>query len=333
MNSQVDQVKDWQQWELYRAVTPKNLIILLVVFVLLSISAHNTEIDKAFVETSKAALSAVGIGESDVLDGAARFGRKAFPIQISERREVSRLEDFDRNNLPLFAYVEVAESREYDALTNTWETEQSEFLVEPIGYLSKVLIKMWETIEMGFWGTFISIMVSLPLGILASRNYAPHRAIYSFARGWLSFHRAMPELIIALFLVLIYGFCPIAGVLALAIHTSGVLGKFFADEIENAPPGPQLALGSSGAGRLKVLRYAVFPHVFPAWIAYVQYIFERNIRTATVLGIVGAGGIGMELKGRWDLFDYDHVATILLVIFLTVVLLEFFSQKLRKKAL
>ncbi len=118
----------------------------------------------------------------------------------------------------------------------------------------------------------------------------------------------MPELIVALFLVLMFGFGPIAGVFALAIHTSGVLGKFFADEIENAPPARKKALSSSGASALKVLRYAVFPHVYLAWIAYVQYIFERNIRTATVLGIVGAGGIGMELKGRWDLFDYDHVA-------------------------
>ncbi|MGD8938051.1 MAG: phosphonate ABC transporter, permease protein PhnE [Gammaproteobacteria bacterium] len=334
MNLKTEPGSHWQQWQIHRAVTPKNLLILLVVLVLLSISAHNTEIDKAFIETSNAVLSAFGIGgDSPVLDGAVRFGSKAFPIQISERREISRLENFDRKNLPWFAYIEDGELREYDALSNTWMVEKAEFLVEPVGYLKKVLIKMWETIEMGFWGTFISIVISLPLGILASRNYAPHRLIYAIARGWLSFHRAMPELIIALFLVLMYGFGPIAGVLALAIHTSGVLGKFFADEIENAPPGPQLALGSSGAGRLKVLRYAVFPHVYPAWIAYVQYIFERNIRTATVLGIVGAGGIGMELKGRWDLFDYDHVATILLVVFITVVLLEYFSQKLRKHAI
>jgi len=325
--------KPWNEWEVYQAVTPKNIFIIFIAFILLSFSAHNTELDKAFVETSQAVLSAVGIGDSQVLDGAARFGKKAFPIQISQRTEVSRLEDFDRNDLPLFAYIEVAESRDYDALEDTWTTEQAEFLVEPIGYLQKVIIKMLETIEMGFWGTFISITISLPLGILASRNYAPHRLVYSLARGILSFHRAMPELIVALFLVLIYGFGPIAGVLALAIHTSGVLGKFFADEIENAPTGPQTAMSSSGAGRLKVLRYAVFPHVYPAWIAYIQYIFERNIRTATVLGIVGAGGIGMELKGRWDLFDYGHVSTILLAIFLTVVVLEFFSQKLRNKAL
>ncbi|MCG8123497.1 MAG: phosphonate ABC transporter, permease protein PhnE, partial [Candidatus Thiodiazotropha taylori] len=311
---------NWQQWQLHRSITPRNLLIAFVVFVLLSISAHNTEMDKAFMQTSQALLSAVGIGESPVLDGAIRFGSQAFPLVISQRTPVNRLDEFDRDNLPLFAYIEVAEDRDYDALTDSWEVETTEFLVEPVGYLVKVSWKMWETIEMGFWGTFISIMISLPLGILSSRNYTPHRIVYSIARSWLSLHRAMPELIIALFLVLMYGFGPIAGVLALAIHTSGVLGKFFADEIENAPPGPQLALKASGASSLKVLRYAVFPHVFPAWIAYVQYIFERNIRTATVLGIVGAGGIGMELKGRWDLFDYSHVTTILLAIFITVLL-------------
>jgi phosphonate transport system permease protein len=333
MNSSNDKTRHWEDWQPYRAVTPKNLIILLVSIILLSISAHNTKIDRAVIETSQAVLSAIGIGDSQVLDGARRFVNKAFPVQISQRKEITRIENFDRQNLPLFSYIEKGQSKEYDALSNSWTIEQTEYLIEPLGYLNKVLAKMWETIEMGFWGTFICIMISLPLGILASRNYAPYQFIYSFARGWLSFHRAMPELIIALILVLMYGFGPVAGVLALAIHTSGVLGKFFADEIENAPVGPQLALASSGAGCIKVLRYAVFPHVFPAWIAYVQYIFERNIRTATVLGIVGAGGIGMELKGRWDLFDYDHVATILLVIFITVVVLEYLSQKLRKKVL
>lgn len=333
MKTSVQQNRPWQEWDLYRAITPRNLIIVFIMFIVLAVSAHNTEIDVAALKTSKAFLSAVGIGDSPVLAGALRFGSKAFPIQVSQRTEVSRLDSFDPDDLPWLAHVEVGETREYDALTATWETETVQFLVQPIGYLTKVLKKMWETIEMGFWGTLISFMISLPLGILASRNYAPHQLIYSFSRGILSFHRSMPELILALFLVLMYGFGPVAGVLALAIHTSGVLGKFFADEIENAPPGPQLALGSSGAGRLKVLYYSVIPHVFPAWIAYVQYIFERNIRTATVLGIVGAGGIGMELKGRWDLFDYDHVATILLVIFLTVVLLEAFSQRIRKRAL
>ncbi|MGH1430625.1 MAG: phosphonate ABC transporter, permease protein PhnE [Neptuniibacter sp.] len=325
--------RSWEHWELHRAITPKKILIAFVAMILLSFSAHNTEMDKAFMETVKAGLSVFGIGESQVLDGAVRFGGKAFPLQISQQTDVNRLENYDPDNLPWFSYVEVLENRDYDALTDTWTVEETEFLIEPVGYLTRVLSKMWETIEMGFWGTLISVMISLPLGILSSRNYTPNKLVYTLSRGILSFHRAMPELIVALFLVLMYGFGPIAGVLALAIHTSGVLGKFFADEIENAPPGPQTALAASGANPMKVLRYAVLPHVLPAWIAYVQYIFERNIRTATVLGIVGAGGIGMELKGRWDLFDYGHVSTILLVIFLTVIILEIFSQKLRNKTL
>lgn len=325
--------RDWREWQVYQAVTPKTIFALLIAFMLLAWSGKNTEMDKAAVETGQAVLAAAGIGDSGVLDGVSKFGSQAFPIQFSTRTELTRLEGVDLQYLPWLSYVEEGVSREYDVDTDTWTEEKVEYLVEPIGYLKKVLWMMWETIEMGFWGTVISIMISLPLGILAAKNYSPHPIVYQIARSWLSFHRAMPELIVALFLVLIYGFGPIAGVLALAIHTSGVLGKFFADEIENAPKGPQMALSSAGANSLKVLRYAVFPHVLPAWIAYIQYIFERNIRTATVLGIVGAGGIGMELKGRWDLFDYDHVATILLIIFISVVVLEVFSQKLRNKTL
>jgi len=322
-----------EQWELHRAITPKLIGILLVVFVLLTISAKNTELDKAAYETGKAVVALTGVTESQVLDSAGSFISDAFPFNFESSVSTDRIDDFDRNNLPLFTHLEVREVKEYDALTETYSSEDVEYLVHPFGYLIKVLGKMWESIEMGFWGTFLSVLISLPLGILAAQNYSPNRFTYTVARTILGFHRAMPELIIALFFVLMYGFGPIAGIFALAIHTSGVLGKFFSDEIENAPPGPQSALKATGADSLKVLRFSVLPQVFPAYIAYVQYIFERNIRTATVLGIVGAGGIGMELKGRWDMFDYSHVATILLVIFITVMLLEYVSQKIRGRSL
>lgn len=221
----------------------------------------------------------------------------------------------------------------YNALTETYVLEKKEYLIKPFGYLSKVFVKMWETIEMGFWGTLLSVLISIPLAIFSAKNYTPNKAVYLTARFILSFNRAMPELIMALFFVLMYGFGPIAGIFALAMHTSGVLGKFFADEIENAPKGPQDALLSSGANKVKVLWYAVMPQVFPSYVGYIQYILERNIRTATVLGMVGAGGIGMELKGRWDMFSYSHVATILLVILITVMVLEYFSQKIRAKSI
>lgn len=323
----------YEQWPLHQAITPKTIALVLIAIIFLALSAKNTELDKAAYETGKAVIALTGSTESNVLSAASEFISDALPFTFESAVNVERIDDFDADELPLFTYIEKREIQDYDALTETYSTETVEYLVHPFGYLLKVLGKMWESIEMGFWGTFLSVLISLPLGILAAKNYSPNRITYTMARTILGFHRAMPELILALFFVLMYGFGPIAGIFALAVHTSGVLGKFFSDEIENAPPGPQSALKATGSNSIKVLRFAVLPQVLPSYIAYVQYIFERNIRTATVLGIVGAGGIGMELKGRWDLFDYSHVATILLVIFLTVMLIEILSQKLRGKSI
>lgn len=326
-------VRHHSEWALHRAITPKIIVFLLVASIALAFSAKNTELDRAALETGEAIVALTGATESKVLDSAGRFLSDAFPFTFESAVEVSRVEGLERNNLPLFSHIEERDVSEYDAFTETYSHQKVEYLVNPLGYLLKVLAKMWESIEMGFWGTILSVMISLPLGVLAAKNYTPNKLVYGAARTILGFHRAMPELIIALFFVLMYGFGPIAGIFALAVHTSGVLGKFFSDEIENAPEGPQSALKASGASSLKVLRFAVFPQVFPAYVAYVQYIFERNIRTATILGMVGAGGIGMELKGRWDLFDYSHVSTILLVIFITVMTLEVVSQRIRGRSI
>lgn len=323
-----------ETWELHRTITPKTIGILLIIAMAGAFSAKNVELDKAVSESWGAVLMIIGVqDESKVINGAANFLKKSFPLQISTIQETNRIENFDPNDLPLFSYVEMRTEREYSVIESKFTEVTGEFLVKPTGYLIKVLIKMWETIEMAIWGTVFSVLLAIPLSICGTTSYTPHRILYSVSRSICSFNRAMPELILALFFVLMYGFGPVAGIMALALHTSGFLGKFFADEIENADPGPQRALRGTGANRLKVLRFAVFPQVLPQYYAYVQYILERNIRTATILGIVGAGGIGTELKGRWDLFDYDHVATILLVIFLTVVLLEAATQRLRAKAI
>jgi phosphonate transport system permease protein len=320
-------------WALERAISPLTIGALLIAAVLMAFSAKNVELDKAVEQSWRAVMALAGYGESRVVNGASNFLGKSFPMQLSTRTETNRIENFDRENLPWLSYLEIQTERDYNAHTNTFTEVKSEYLVRPYGYLVKVAVKMWETIEMAFWGTVLSCLLAIPLSIGAAKNYTPHRAVYSVTRGICSFNRAMPELILALFFVLMYGFGPVAGILALGIHTSGFLGKFFADEIENADPGPQHALRSTGANRIKVLRIAVLPQVLPQYYAYLQYILERNIRTATVLGIVGAGGIGTELKGRWDLFDYDHVSTILLAIFLTVMILEWTTQRLRSRVI
>jgi phosphonate transport system permease protein len=202
-------------------------------------------------------------------------------------------------------------------------------MVEPFGYLVYVLGKMLESLEIALWGTLLALVAGLPLAYFGARGYAPGRVAYALARTTSSFLRAVPELVSALVLVLAFGFGPMAGVLALGLHSAGFFGKFYADDVENADRGPQEALLAVGANRLKVLRFAVLPQVLPQYVAYTQYILERNVRMATVIGVVGAGGIGIELKGRFDMFNFGHVSTILLVIFLTVMLLERLTQRLR----
>ncbi len=327
-----------EQWALRRRVSPLTLLGGLVLLVLLTLSARRTEIDRMLLMTAQAVNAALGTGApSQVADGVQRVAASLWPPQVSETRELARLENFDRQRLPFGAHIEnrPAVVRQLDPGTLQLQERivQREVLVEPCGYLRHVLALMLETIEMALWGTLVALLLALPLSCCGARNYAPHPALCVLARGCSSLLRSVPDLISALFLVLAFGFGPIAGVLALGLHSAGFLGKFFADGIEQADPAPQQALQAAGATPLETLRYAVWPELLPAVIGQLQYILERNVRTATVIGIVGAGGIGQELKGRFEMFDFGHVATLLLVIFVTVVALEHLAGRLRARLL
>jgi phosphonate transport system permease protein len=320
-------------WKLRQPYTAKHVFIILIVFVIAAFSAQRAEIYKGTGSIAYGVMDSVGlVDDSQVVRGWSHFFSNAFPLVLHEKTEVSRIQNFDRDNLPLLSYTTKAKIREYSIEKKTWiETEEVEYLIEPLGYLFFVVGLMFKTIEIAIWGTILAICIAIPVAFFSSTGYTPNVVIYNIARGVSSFNRAIPELISAMFMVLVFGFGPFPGVVALGIHSSGFLGKFFADDIENADKGPQEALRCIGANRLKVLRYAVIPQVLPQYMAYVQYILERNVRTATVLGIVGAGGIGMELSGRWDLSNFGHVSTILLIIFLTVFILEHLTQHIRKK--
>ena len=325
--------RDPADWTLQRPFSAWHVLALLIVFVLLAWSAHRNELDKAAGVTAQGAAHAVGLSEkSDLAKGWNSFFGQAFPLVFAERTDINRIESFDRAKLPPLAYIEAVQQQRWDVLANAYVDEEPiEQLVVPYGYLLRVGRLMLQTIEIGAWGTILALLIAAPLGLFGATGFAPNRLFYALSRAACSFSRSMPELIIAMFFVLLYGFGPVAGIFALGIHSFGFLGKFFADDIENADPGPQEALRCTGANRLQVLRFAVLPQVAPQFLAYAQYILERNVRSATVLGIVGAGGVGMELKGRWDLSDYGHVSTILLVIFLTVLILEHFTQRLRRR--
>ncbi len=323
-------------WRLDPPYGARHLLLLLLALAVILVTGHRVEMDRMLVMTSQAVGDLIGVSEdSQVVRGLSRVAESMWPPVIGEKEEVGRMPGLDRAKLPPFSHIETQEIVEQKLNTETLQLEKHsetmEYLVKPAGYLWTVLIKMLETLEIALWGTILSVLLSLPLAYYAARNYSPNRYSYSAARGVISLLRSMPELIVALFLVLAFGFGPIAGVLALGLHAAGFLGKFYAEDIENADKKPQEALEAIGAGKLKTLMYGVFPQVAPQYVAYTLYILDRNLRMATVVGLVGAGGIGQELKGRFDMFQYGHVSTILIAIFLAVFLLDQLSARLRAK--
>lgn len=316
--------------------TWRTIALLVAIAAVLLVSARRVEVDKFLTLTGEAISAQIGLKESSQVGrGLSRVARELFPITLAYRTDVSRVADLDEARLPWLAYVEAVAHREYRMNPVTTQLEETvsnkKVLVEPLGYLTLVLGKMLETIEIALWATIIAVLLSLPLAYLGAANYTPSKLVYGVSRGLVSLLRAIPELISALFLVLAFGFGPVAGFLALGLHGAGFLGKFYAEDIEAADKKPQDALRALGASKIRVLRLAVLPQVLPSYIAYTLYILDRNVRMATVIGLVGAGGIGQELKGRYDLFEYGNVGTILVVIFVTVFLLDQISARLRAR--
>ena len=183
--------------------------------------------------------------------------------------------------------------------------------------LKNLILSMIETIEIAFLGTFIAIVLSIPVGLFSARNLAPNYFIFLIARVVTIFFRAIPEFIIAMILVIAVGFGAIPGVLALGLHTMGFLAKFYAEDIEHVDEGPIEALRASGASKRQIISFAVIPQIIPSFVANNLYIFDRNIRMATMLGIVGAGGIGYELQSSFRMFEYQKVSAII-IIFITI---------------
>jgi len=190
---------------------------------------------------------------------------------------------------------------------------------------------MLETIEIAFLGTFIAIVLSIPVGLFSARNLAPNYGIFLFARIITIFFRAIPEFIIAMILVIAIGFGAMPGVLALGIHTMGFLAKFYAEDIEHINKGPVEALKSSGASKRQIISFAVIPQIIPSFVANNLYILDRNIRMATMLGIVGAGGIGYELQSSFRMFEYQKVSAIIIIIFITIFIIDHISSFIRSK--
>ena len=209
----------------------------------------------------------------------------------------------------------------------------SRMLPPDFSNLNQLIYAMFETIEIAFLGTFIAIVLSIPLGLFSARNLAPNYFVYLICKTIVIFFRAIPEFIIAMILVNAIGFGAMPGVLALGLHTMGFLAKFYAEDIEHINKGPIDALKSSGATKSQIISFGVIPQILPSFVANNLYILDRNVRMATMLGIVGAGGIGYELQSSFRMFEYERVSAIIILIFVTIFVIDKLSSYIRMKLL
>ena len=188
------------------------------------------------------------------------------------------------------------------------------------------------TLQVAIWGTLLAVVCAVPLGILSSDNIVPWW-VYHPVRRLMDAARAINEMVFAMLFVVAVGLGPFAGVLALWVHTTGVLAKLFSEAVEAIEPSPVEGVRSTGASFLEEVVYGVIPQVFPLWISYSLYRFESNVRSATVVGMVVAGGIGMVL---WELirsFAFEQTCAVMALIVLVVVVFDMLSQQLRKRVL
>jgi phosphonate transport system permease protein len=188
-----------------------------------------------------------------------------------------------------------------------------------------------ETVQMALAGTFLALVVAFPLGFLAARNTTPHPSVYHCIRLVLNFLRTIPDLALGLLFVAAVGLGAFAGTLALAIHTATVLGKLLSESVENIDEGVVEAIRATGAGYTQILSFAVLPQILPDLISFTLYRLETNIRAASVLGLIGAGGIGYLMNTSFRTFQYQEAAAIVLVLIALVMLVDYLSSRLRSQ--
>ena len=189
------------------------------------------------------------------------------------------------------------------------------------------------TVCIALWGTVLAVAVAVPLGVLGARNTSPHLVVYVLARRVMDVLRAVNEFVFALMFVTAVGLGPFAGMLALGLHTGGVLGKLLSETVESIDPGQVEGVVAAGAGRLHVIAFGVVPQVLPNFISYVLLRFESDIRSASVIGMIGGGGIGFYL---WDTirgFRDREAATVIMLIVAMVMVVDVVSSRILRAAI
>ncbi|WP_240420920.1 phosphonate ABC transporter, permease protein PhnE [Paenibacillus periandrae] len=221
-------------------------------------------------------------------------------------------------------------------------------LIEGIPEMGKLFVEMYppnwsyfstgwgpmlETIRMAIVGTVVGSLIAIPISFLAARNVTRVPVLSAAARFILNFVRTIPDLMYAGVFAAIVGYGALAGTIALAFFSFGLVSKLTYESIESIDPGPPEAMTAVGANKLQWIRFGVLPQVTAQFAGFVLYTFEVNVRAATILGFVGAGGIGLLLQRALDRLRYDQASTIILLIFVVVLIIDYVSTKLREKLL
>jgi phosphonate transport system permease protein len=189
--------------------------------------------------------------------------------------------------------------------------------------------EMWVTIAIAIWGTALAIVFAIPFGLLCANNIAPWWVVQP-SRRLMDLCRCINELIFAMLFVAAVGLGPFAGVMALFVHTTGILAKLFAEAVEAIDPRPVEGIRATGANALEEIVYGVIPQVMPLWISYALYRFESNVRSASVVGLVGAGGIGLITWEVVRAFQFPQACAVIIIILIAVIVIDAVSQWLRR---
>ena len=193
-------------------------------------------------------------------------------------------------------------------------------------YIGEMIV----TLQIAMWGTAISILLGIPFALLSSANIAPVWVVQPIRR-LMDAARAINEIVFAMLFVVAVGLGPFAGVMAITVHNTGIIAKLFSEAVEAIDPRPVESIKATGASYIQQIMFGVIPQVFPLWSSFALYRFETNVRAATVLGIVGAGGIGLVLWESIRNFQYPETSALMIIVIITVAIIDFISQILRRK--
>jgi phosphonate transport system permease protein len=200
-----------------------------------------------------------------------------------------------------------------------------------LSLLNVALLSMLETIQMAFIGTIVGFGLSLPLSLLAARNVVNSKFIYGPIRAFLAGIRILPSILWAIFFVIIVGLGPFAGILAIVLYTIGFITKLQYESLESIEPDSMDAIGSTGVSKIQLIRFVVIPQAATHLISQLLYMFDYNVRQSSILGVVGAGGIGFYIINYIKFFDYGKAAVFIMVVFVVALMIDYVSVKVRDR--